>query len=484
MSASPSAAALPWQRFTPLLIAALVALAVVWLPALRKPAPMPAADAAGYLTLAYPLHAHPVFTDPGHPPGEKPPPGDMVAPLYPGLLAQLMKLDPQFAERSACFLDAFYATPGTAALAGCNATLTPDHWGYALDLHRLLMAGALLMVWAAARLLSPHPVVPWLALGLAATSGVYGTYGQQFLTEALTLPLSSALALCLALAFHCPSTLHKARSLVGAAALCGIAALTRPTFSYVFYLLEASVLLTALFNRPLRRMCLRVCLPMAVIYFAAISPWMNRNDDLFGTFALTGSYGGYILAQRVAYNAMDLSQWLASFLFWLPDFGDSLAAVFFSPDVLRPLDWYAPDSFYVLGNGAWMQDYQQQAGGRDALLGWLLREKVLGDLATHLAVTLPLALRGLWVGKYFGLIGAVFWLSILLTALRHRAWMWLAYGAPALLLLGLQAFVSVSIPRYNLAVVPCMATAAAVILVHWAQQLPSRFAAPSSHESP
>jgi hypothetical protein len=479
MSASPSpAAAAPWQRFVPLLLATLVALAVVWLPATRKSAPMPAADAAGYLTLAYHLHAHNVFTDPGHPPGQTPPPGNMVAPLYPAFLGLLMKADPVFAERATCFLHDFYGTP-----LACDASITPDHWGYALDIHRLLMAAALVMVWAAARILSPHPAVPWLALGLAASSGVYASFGQQFLTEAMTLPLSSALALCLALAFHCTSTLHKARSLVAAAALCGIAALVRPTFSYVFYLFEASVLLTALFNRPLRQMCLRVSLPMAVVYFAAVSPWMNRNDDLFGTLALTGNYGGYILAQRVAYNAMDLSQWVASFLFWLPDFGDSLAAVFFSPDVLRPLDWYAPDSFYVLGNGAWMQDFEQQAGGREALQGWLLREKVLGDLATHLAVTIPLALRGLWVGKYFGLFGAMFWLPILITAARHRAWIWLAYGAPALFLLGLQAFVSVSIPRYNLAVVPCMAIAGAVVLVHWAQYLRRRFAAPSSHES-
>jgi uncharacterized protein involved in cysteine biosynthesis len=87
------------------------------------------------------------------------------------------------------------------------------------------------------------------------------------------------------------------------------------------------------------------------------------------------------------------------------------------------------------------------------------------------------------VGKYFGLFGAMFWLPVLITAARHRAWIWLAYGAPALFLLGLQAFVSVSIPRYNLAVVPCMAIAGAVVLVHWAQYLRRRFAAPSSHES-
>jgi 4-amino-4-deoxy-L-arabinose transferase-like glycosyltransferase len=468
----------PWRTVVQAVLLVVVSALVVWAPSWRKAPPMPAADAVGYLNLAYHIHQHGVFPDPGYRPTEVPQSGNMVAPLYPGMLSTLMALDTTFAARAECFLFDFYGAP-----KNCDASVGIEDWGSVLTVHRLLMVLALVLVWVSARVLSPHPVAPWLALGLAASSGVYGSFGQQILTESVTLPLTTAIGLCLALALSCKTALHKARALVGAAALCGVAALVRPTFSYVFYALILGVFLTALLHKPSRRMAFRVLMPMVVVYAAAVLPWMNRNDELFGQWALTGRYGGYILAQRVAYNAMDFSQWVASFLFWLPDFGDDLAAVFFSPDVLRPLDWYAADSFYVLGNGDWMRAYEQAAGGREALQGWLLKEKVLGDLGTHLAVTVPLALRGLWVGKYFGLIGLFCLLWVLISALRYRAWGWWVYCAPALFLVGLQAFVSVSIPRYNLGMVPCMAIAAAVLLVHGGQSLRRRI--PSSlQESP
>ncbi|GAB3439807.1 hypothetical protein [Insolitispirillum peregrinum] len=300
----------------------LLSLLVVWLPAFgRKPPPEPAADAVGYLNIAYHLAHHQVFADPGTPPTSTPPSGSMVAPLYLVVLA--------------------------------------------------LGAGIL---W---RLVRRQPLLPVLLAGAA----------------------------------------------------------------------------------------------LAIGYGVVIAPWLWRNHQLFGLTAITGPYGGYILAQRVAYNAMSAREWLASLLFWLPDFGDSLARLFFPADLLARLDWYSPDAYYVLGNGAWMREMLAQAGSKDALQGWVLREKVFADLPAHLAVTISLALRGLWVSKYFGLIGVVFWLPSLVRAVRRQQGLWLAFCAPAIVLLGLQAFVSVSIPRYNLLVIPCMAIAAAPLLLAWGQGL-------------
>lgn len=243
----------------------------------------------------------------------------------------------------------------------------------------------------------------------------------------------------------------------------------RPTFVYLFYLTVAGLLVAGLWAIVRKDGGLIGLLVIAAggalfLYTALVMPWMMRNHDLFGTFALTGSYGGYILVQRVAYNAMTAREWLASLIFWLPDFGDGLARLFFPSEVLERLGWYSPTSYYVLGNGAWMQEMTAQAGSQEALLGWLLREKVFSGFGWHLIVTLSLTLRGLWVSKYFGLIGFVFWLPSLVQAIRHQCGLWLVFCAPAVVLLGLQAFVSVSIPRYNLLVIPCMALAAAPLL--------------------
>lgn len=463
----------------------LLSLLVVWLPALgRKAPPEPAADAVGYLNIAYHLAHHQVFADPGTPPTETPPSGSMVAPLYPALLAGMMRTDAVFDRHVACFLHRFYASTDQAALAvACDgvspeATVTPKGWGHSLTILRLFMALGLALVWLTARRLGLSRPAAGVAFVLAAASGAYGEYGQQYLTEGLTLPLGTLVSLLLVEGCRTLRTPSSGKSILlwwlVAGGAFGVAALTRPTFGYVLYLAVLALggaALWRLFRRQPLVPLLLAGVALVIGYGVVIAPWLWRNHQLFGLTAITGPYGGYILAQRVAYNAMSVREWLASLLFWLPDFGDSLARLFFPADLLARLDWYSPDAYYVLGNGAWMREMLAQAGSKDALQGWVLREKVFADLPAHLAVTISLALRGLWVSKYFGLIGAAFWLPSLVRAVRRQQGLWLAFCAPALVLLGLQAFVSVSIPRYNLLVIPCMAIAAAPLLLVWGQCL-------------
>ena len=45
-----------------------------------------------------------------------------------------------------------------------------------------------------------------------------------------------------------------------------------------------------------------------------VGPWVLRNWILHDTAAVSGGYAAYILVQRVAYNAMTLQEWLASWI--------------------------------------------------------------------------------------------------------------------------------------------------------------------------
>ncbi len=444
----------------------LVAAAVVFTQlALLKPV-MPDADAMDYLTHAVVLHDSGILPPSGvRPPLPDPvPPGRTFGPLYPGFLTAVMAVDGHFAETAACAVDAFYAKQAAPQACGIASNWS---WGSVFIVQGLLAAAAMTVAFGAALLLTGSPATAWTALAVAAASGVYGRYAGQFLTEALVIPLGSALMLTLMTALRAPT----ARSWLVAGLLAGAAALVRPTFTYVLYALTALALLSAL--RPgWRRLGLLAAGALAAGYLVVTGPWMLRNLMTFGDTALTETYAGVILAQRVAYNAMTPTEWLASLVFWLPDFGDSLARDLFGAAVTERLDWFSPNSYYVLSLGEWKREYIAAAGGEDHLLGWLIREGVLGQPVKHALVTLTLILRGLWVSKYFGLIGALFLIPLLIGGLRRGDWPWLAFCLAPLILLVLHAGVSPSIPRYNLLLVPCMAVAAARVLVPFAARLP------------
>lgn len=457
-----------------LLLALVVALLLVAAQMVAGRPTAPEADAMDYLKRAVMLSEYGVYSDVSPPPpvgAPAPPPGRYVAPLYPAFLAAVMSVDGRFREAAACaarqyFID-FEATP---AVCGVGSTLS---WGSIFLVQSTLAAGALFAVWLAARRLGATAAGAWTAMVLAAASGVYGDYAHQFLTEALVLPLGTALMLVLAEMMRRP----RARLALLAGVLAGVAALVRPTFAYVAYATVAAALLLALTPRA-RRAALIAAGAVALGYALAVAPWMLRNLTVFGDTALTGRYADIILAQRVAYNAMPLDEWLASFVYWMPDFGDDLGRALFGAETVRRLDWFSPDSYYVLSLGAWREAFIEAAGGREQLLGWLLWEKVIGDLPKHLAVTLPLILRGLWVSKYFGLIGALFLIPALVVGLRRRAWPWLAFCAVPLFLLVLHAGVSPSIPRYNLLLIPCMAIATGTALAAAGRRLTGRGGGP------
>jgi hypothetical protein len=82
----------------------------------------------------------------------------------------------------------------------------------------------------------------------------------------------------------------------------------------------------------------------------------------------------------------------------------------------------------------------------------------------HLAITLPLAWCGLWVAGIWSLAALPLFVWACVAAVRRRKILFLAYAAPAVILVGLHAAIANHYPRYNLGLIGPFAIGAAWIM--------------------
>ena len=201
------------------------------------------------------------------------------------------------------------------------------------------------------------------------------------------------------------------------------------------------------------------------MFLLTLSPWLLRNQIQVGAPVLTAaSYGDTVLVQRLTYNRMDWSQWLAAFVYFIPDSGDRWSEALFPEDWYQPLKDTHPDAYM----SHWPQDQQQfvQAAGDRSVLSYLLTQEVLPNAGWHIATSIPLAWRGLLVGKYWGMLGLIALCWWLYRDPQIRWWI-----TPVGFLVALHAGVSISIPRYNIMLIIPYALAMAAWVTHiWQQQ--------------
>jgi len=457
----PAAAAVLGDRRR-LAIAALLAfaaaLAIVAWQASREPPPYPIYDALGYLRIASNLRHHGVFASGGAGPEAAPRPDAFFTPLYPGFVAALLLADPRLDREVRCVLEHQEDPRG----AGCTRRFTTMLYAQVA-----VAALAVWLVWLSALVLSRSTATAGVAMLLAALSGRYGYYAERFLTENLLLPLLTASSLALLLAWRRPSW----RRCLACGLLLGLTALVRPAHAYLLYFLLLALPAALLARERRAGPAARAATGLAAGYLLAVGPWLIRNYLVLGAPVLTAGYAGYILVQRVAYNAMTWREWLVAFVYWLPDFGDWLAAKYIDPELWARLTFHLPQSFYRVGNGELRARTLAAAGSGDAYLGYLLREYVLAQPLRHLLVTLPLAWRGIWVAKYWGLLSFLFFVPTALRSARRRAWDFLVFAAPAWFMLLFNAAVSVNVVRYNIGLIPSLAIAVALCLSGAARRL-------------
>jgi len=210
-----------------------------------------------------------------------------------------------------------------------------------------------------------------------------------------------------------------------------------------------------LIRRQLRQ--LRLIAVGVLAFVITLSPWVVRNQLQFGSPSLTtGGYGETILAYRLSFNRMTNSEWATAFVYWLPDFGDKLAQKHLPEASYRRLITDNSDSFIATAKVDILQP-ALDAMPREEVLGYWLSTEILGKPFSHLRASLPIFWRGIWVAKYWGIVGLVCYLIVLLKLPTGQRWALLWFSFPVWLLAILHTGISINIPRYNLPLVPLYA---------------------------
>ena len=423
------------------LIAAAVSLACLLFGlATLKPQTLWAYDQPLYLGIASDLQQTGTYTNGRW--GAAGQPGAYTAPLYPGFVAALASVSPALAQAAACVRTAEWA-----AIAACPVTLGP-----VVPLQVGLMAGTLMLVWRSTLAVGGGRWAAWCAL-LAAGLGTteYAVYARTAMTEALSLPLAAAAGLLLVLLVRQP----RWPTALGLGAALGLLTLARPEYLYLIGAMAGTGLALLLLWRRLAVAMLAACLVACLV----LAPWSVRNERLFGTVAPTWGYAGFILAQRMAYEAMTPAEWTAQWLYALPGFGPAAARMLF-PNAVARLGWQdRPDTFYMVGNTTALQQLRTAAPNPADQVPYLLRRYVWPHPLRFAAVTAVMAWKSLWVRKYFSLVAFPFLVALALRALRQRDPALIAFLIPPLFIVALHAATSVATPRYSLILVPCYAAA-------------------------
>ena len=434
------------------LLAAVLALGCILFGlATLKPQNLAAYDQPLYLGIASDLQRTGTYTNGRW--GEAGQPGAYTAPLYPALVAAVAALDPALARAAACV-----RTAPWAAIPSCPGSL-----GWLVPLQVLLVAGTLVLVWRSTLAIGGPRSAAWVAL-LAAGLGTteYAVYARTAMTEALSLPLAALSGLLLVLLVR--------RSRVLTAACLGITlgllTLARPEYLYLAAAIGLAGLLITLWQRRLGLAMLGAC----VLAGATMAPWSLRNEALFGTASPTSGYAGFILAQRLAYDAMTPSEWAVQWLYALPGFGPA-AARLVAPGSVARLGWQdRPDTFYMVGNTAMVQELAAHAPNPADQVGYLLHTYVWPHPVRFTLVTLVMAWKSLWVRKYFSLVTVPFFAVMVWQAVRRRDRLRLAFVLPGLFVLALHAATTVATPRYSLMLVPAYAAAFGLAAGPWLER--------------
>jgi 4-amino-4-deoxy-L-arabinose transferase-like glycosyltransferase len=432
------------RRDTAIAFAILIAVTLLLGSVFVKPQ-RPHSDAIHYITYALNIERQGIFSLSSIDDAEIKP-ASSHAPLYPAWIAAFVALDGGLRDSLAC------VARNNVSQAPCTLDLR------SIVAAQLVLAGVFIgCVWLLARRLSGSTLIAWLAAlcALLARPPIY--FANNLLTEALLMPLLGVFTVCITIAYQ----ERRPGWMLAAGATLGLAALTRPGYAILFYAMTAVLAAFALvrWRRPL----LLGCALFAVAYGIVVAPWLVRNKMQFDRFALTIGYDGNILAQRVAYNRMGWAEMGVAFIYWFPDFGDHLAAALFPERYYIKLGW-DPGSYYATEARALYEKAETEAASNDALVPLLLRTEVWAHPIKHTLVSLPLAFRGIVISKYWGVVGLACFIWLVIRQLRRGDYTFLLLSLPIWFMVIFHAFISVSIPRYNLALIPYYAYAMALAL--------------------
>ncbi|NPD68138.1 hypothetical protein HN018_12270 [Lichenicola cladoniae] len=427
--------------------------------------PLGTYDQGFYLGIAYDLLHHDRFTDgyrfAGGGADTDRPSGMRFTPLYPALLAAVASVDPELRRNMDCSIA--HGGAGTDCRHGA---------GPMRSLQFLMMAATLWMLWWAAGHCTGRARTGWIALGLGLLTAPLLLLSVDYLMTETTSLFLFVGASTLALAAWRSAT----RRLVwaGAAGLVfGLAVLTRPGFSWLGYAVLAAGAVWALAGTPAPGRWHRWRLTGGLTAGAGlvVLPWIVRNAIEFGRASLTFGYASHTFVQRLSFDSMTWHEYGMSFVCWLPD-GNGIGKSLAGAGACDRFGWDDhPDSFYSIGIGPMLADSLRQSGGWANHMSFLVHHYLLQDplrqLSWHAMVTLPLALRGLYVDHYWGFVLGPVCAVLTMRALLRRNDVdrrFLLLALPAWFMLAFNAAAAVNQVRYNLMLIVPFSIAGAMAI--------------------
>jgi 4-amino-4-deoxy-L-arabinose transferase-like glycosyltransferase len=415
-------------------------------------------DQALYITIAYDLDRHGVFSngrfDNVDSTISAPPPGMFFGPLYPALVAGMMKIDSRFAESVNCAVE---NNEGKRPGSYCKIYVVPMHL-----LHALLLAlGVVSIGWAGFLIFSDSRVF-WLAGALATATLLVDTELFSFLmTESLSFSLYSLAALAILIG----AQTGKYSACIISGLFTGLLCLARPSF----LVLVPFFAIIILFGRHLGTAPSRISwLKRSVAYVLGaalvLAPWLVRNYMSVGKIGLTEEYGSAALIERFAFNDMTAREYALAFPYCVPVVGPAIVNRLWGTSSMSRFEWNQDKSFFNVGRAQRLK--LVAAHDRlDPIVGKLLTAEMADKGLRHLLVSLPLAWCGMWVGGPFALLLVpLFWCALILASPIPRRLL-LLYSAAPFVMLGLHGLIANHYTRYNLILIGPFSAAAAWTLL-------------------
>ncbi len=439
--------------FALLVFSALVAAIVT-----RPPKGLGDFDQAFYLSVAYDLDHHGVFSngiiDDVDGTAATPSPGMFFGPLYPWLIVATTKIDGRFARAVDCGVEAYY---GKRSDTECEIYVRPMH-----IVHALLLTLGVLAVARAAEVLLAGTAVFWLA-GVLATVALLAEADQfSFLmTESTTFSLYSLTMLAMAMGWRT----SKPRYFVMAGLGLGLLCLARFSFLVTAFIMPALIFLNArFFARPRQGRTAVSVLAFVVAFLLVVLPWAIRNAISVGKFALTEEYGSLTLVERFAFDQMTAREFFLAFPYCVPEIGSSVVRHAFGADAMARFQYDLPGSFYAIGSG---QRHALVAAHKrlDPIIADVIRAEMKESWWRYILVTVPLAWCGMWVGGWESFLLVPVFAGACVAAVRRSKPVFLLYAAPALAMLGLHAAMASHYSRYNLILIGPFSVGAAWLIV-------------------
>jgi len=451
------------QRSAKLLFGLLVVVVMALSITSRAPKWLSHFDQSFYLTIAYDLERHGVFSngifDDVDSTRTEPKPGMFFGPLYPALVYLAMRVDSRFDEAVACSVESNHNARDPAQ---CEVYARPIHL-----MHALCLAIAVLAIGFAAEAILARPSAFWLAGSLA-------TLGLLPETELFSYVMTESVALSLfsisTAAFIIGWKTKRWSYFVAAGIALGLLCLIRPGFQALLPVMVILIFLRAPIMRVGRENMWPHALALVTSFAVVVGPWIVRNTVSVGHMRLSEEYGAATLVERFAFNSMTAREFALAFPYCLPQVGPRAVDRLFGADTMARFEWDHPGSFFETGRGQRVALLQRH-GKLDPIIGSLIWNEMSDNWWRHMVVSVPMAWCGLWIGWIWSLLLVPLFAWAAVFAWRRSRPLLLVYALPAFVMVGLHAAVANHYPRYNLGLIGPFAVGAAGVIARTTRSL-------------